>query len=91
MRNCLAINKLQKLVYVHYNMQLQVKNLMQQRRDEDLYNPIDLNHIFYVDDILDSGYEKEKNLFYHLIIWIGWIKIFLLKKIEKQLMKMMVA
>ena len=27
-----------------------------------------------------SGYEKEKNLFYHLIIWIYWIKIFLPSK-----------
>ena len=23
-----------------------------------------------------SGYKKEKSLFYHLIIWIGWIKVF---------------
>ena len=38
-----------------------------------------------------SGYEKEKKLLYHLIIWIGWIKIFSLKKVEKQLVKMMVA
>ena len=38
--------KLHKLVYVHYNVRLQVKNLMQERRNEDLYNPIDLNHIF---------------------------------------------
>ena len=38
-----------------------------------------------------SGYEKERSLFYHLIIWIGWMKVFLLmKKVEKQLMKMMV-
>ena len=39
-----------------------------------------------------SGYEKEMSLFYHLINWIGWIKVFpLMKKIEKQFMKMMVA
>ena len=38
-----------------------------------------------------SGYEKEKSLFYHLIIWIDWIKVFsLMKKVEKQFMKMMV-
>ena len=24
----------------------------------------------------NSGYEKKKNLFYHLIIWIGWIMFF---------------
>ena len=38
-----------------------------------------------------SGYKKERNLFYHLIIWISWIKVFLLiKKVEKQFLKMMV-
>ena len=35
-------------------MRLRVKNLMQERSDEDLYNPIDLNHIFNDDDILDE-------------------------------------
>ena len=38
-----------------------------------------------------SGYKNEKNLLYHLIIWIGWIKIVPLKKVEKKLVKMMVA
>ncbi|RVW66251.1 hypothetical protein CK203_066386 [Vitis vinifera] len=54
LRNRLAMKKLHKLVYVHYNMRLRVKNLMQERRNEDLYNPIDLNHIFNDDDILDE-------------------------------------
>ena len=35
-------------------MRLRVKNLMQERSNEDLYNPIDLNHIFNDDDILDE-------------------------------------
>ena len=35
-------------------MRLWIKNLMQQRSDEDLYNPIDLNLIFNDDDILDE-------------------------------------
>ena len=48
------MKKSNKLVYVHYNMRLQVKNLMQERSNEDLYNPIDLNHIFNDDDILDE-------------------------------------
>ncbi|KAL6323526.1 hypothetical protein AAG906_039104 [Vitis piasezkii] len=48
------MKKLHKLVYVHYNMRLRVKNLMQERSNEDLYNPIDLNHIFNDDDILDE-------------------------------------
>ncbi|KAL6325864.1 hypothetical protein AAG906_031106 [Vitis piasezkii] len=34
--------------------QLRIKNLMQERNNEDLYNPIDLNHIFNDDDILDE-------------------------------------
>ena len=33
-----------------------------------------------------SGYE-ERSLFYHLIIWIGWIKVFpLMKKVEKEML-----
>ena len=35
-------------------MRLRVKNLMQERNNEDLYNLIDLNHIFNDDDILDE-------------------------------------
>ena len=54
LHNCLAMKKLDKLVYVQYNVRLRVKNLMQERSDEDLYNPIDLNHIFNDDDILDE-------------------------------------
>ena len=48
------MKKLHKLVYVHYNMRFRVKNLMQERNDEDLYNPTYLNHIFNDDDILDE-------------------------------------
>ena len=48
------MKKLHKLVYVHYNVRLRVKNLMQDRSDEDFYNPINLNHIFNDDDILDE-------------------------------------
>ena len=33
------------VVYFHYNVRLLVKNLMQKRSDEELYNPIGLNHI----------------------------------------------
>ena len=49
LHNRLAMKKLHKLVYVHYNMRLRVKNLMQKRNNEDLYN-----HIFNDDDILDE-------------------------------------
>ena len=54
LHNRLAMKKLHKLVYVQYNVRLQVKNLMQERSNEDLYNPIDVNHIFNDDDILDE-------------------------------------
>ena len=34
-----------------------------------------------------SGYEKERSLFYHLIIWIGWIKVSpLMKNVEKEML-----
>ena len=35
-------------------MRLRVKNLMQERNNEDLYNLIDLNPICNDDDILDD-------------------------------------
>ena len=35
-------------------MGLRVKNLMQEQNNKNLYNPIDLNHIFNGDDILDE-------------------------------------
>ena len=54
LRNRLAMKKPYKLVYVHYSMRLRVKNLMQERSDKDLYNPINLNPIFNDDDILDE-------------------------------------
>ena len=54
LRNRLAMKNLHKLVYVHYNVRLRVKNLMQEQSDEDLYILIDLNHIFNDDDILDE-------------------------------------
>ncbi|CDP17321.1 unnamed protein product [Coffea canephora] len=54
LRNRLAVKKLHKLVFVHYNMRLKVKILMHQGDTDDFYNPIDLNHIFHQDDILDD-------------------------------------
>ena len=53
LRNRLAMNKLHKLVFVHYNMRLRVRNLIC-KSDDDYYNPIDLNNIFNDDDILDE-------------------------------------
>ena len=52
LRNRLAMKKLHKLVFVHYNMRLHVRSLTHQRDQDDYYNPIDLNHVFNDDDIL---------------------------------------
>ena len=46
------MNKLHKLVFVHYNMWLRVRNLTCKSDTDDYYNSIDLNNIFN-DDILD--------------------------------------
>ena len=54
LRNRLAMNKLHKLVFVHYNMRLQVRNLTCKGDTDDYYNPIDLNNNFNDDDILDE-------------------------------------
>ena len=54
LRNRLAMKKLHKLVFVHYNMRLRVRNLTYQRENDDFYNPIDLNYIFNDEDILDE-------------------------------------
>ena len=60
LRNRLAMKILHKLVYVHYNVRLRVKNLRQERSNEDLYSPIDLNHIFNDGDILDEWIREEE-------------------------------
>ena len=72
LRNRLAMKKLHKLVYVHYNVRLRVKNLMLERSDEDLYNPIDLNHIFNDEDILDEWIREgeEPVLSYDNLDWL---------------------
>ncbi|XP_073023708.1 uncharacterized protein [Primulina eburnea] len=54
LRNRLAVEKLHKLVYVHYNMRLRVRNLTCRKEEDDCYSPIDLNHIFHDDDILSE-------------------------------------
>ena len=43
-------------------MRLRVKNLMQERNNEYLYNLIDLNHIFNDDDILDEWIREGEEL-----------------------------
>ena len=53
------MNKLDKLVFVHYNMRLRVRNLTCKSDTDDYYNPIDLNNIFN-DDILDEWIREEQ-------------------------------
>lgn len=48
-----------KLVHMYYNMRLKVQNLFKRQQDVAYYNAIELNHIFVVDDILDSWIHKE--------------------------------
>jgi len=54
------MKKLHKLVFVHYNMRLSVRNLTHQRDQDDYYNPIDLNHVFNEDDILDTWIQERE-------------------------------
>ena len=51
-RNRLTMLKLEKFVFVHYNMRLRARNL--QRRDNGDYDPINLDYIFDEDDPLDE-------------------------------------
>eukprot|EP00268_Persea_americana_P042869 TRINITY_DN4296_c0_g1_i1.p2 TRINITY_DN4296_c0_g1~~TRINITY_DN4296_c0_g1_i1.p2 ORF type:complete len:121 (+),score=22.33 TRINITY_DN4296_c0_g1_i1:1962-2324(+) len=46
------MQKLEKLVFVHYNVMLKARNL--QRRDHGNYDPINLDYIFEEDDPLDD-------------------------------------
>ena len=68
------MKKLHKLIFVHYNMRLRVKNLTYQRDQDDYYNPIDLNHVFNVDDILDAWIHERDNSFCVKMTYIGWMK-----------------
>ena len=52
-------------------MQLRVKNLMQEQNNEDLYKPINLNHIFNDDDILDEWIREGDE---PILSWVIWLK-----------------
>jgi len=41
-------------------MTLRVRNLTHQRDQDDYYNPIDLNHVFNDDDILDAWIQERE-------------------------------
>lgn len=60
--NKLKMSNLYKFVYMHYNMRLKIRNLFKRQQDADYYNPIDLNYIFVIDDILDSWIHKGEEL-----------------------------
>ena len=65
------MQKLHKLVFVHYNLRLRVRNLLYKQQDEDYYNPIDLNHIFEDDDILDDWIrETEQPVLDNDLTWL---------------------
>ena len=53
-RNRLTIQKLNKLVYCHYNLKLRKKTKERRARDDPRYGPISLDHIFREDDLLLS-------------------------------------
>ena len=55
------MKKLHKLVFVHYNIRLRVRNLTCQSDTDDYYNPIDLNNIFN-DDIFDEWIREGEQL-----------------------------
>ena len=57
-----------------------------------MYNPIDLNHIFDDDDISDEWIQEgeEPTLSSKNLDWLDQ-ELFPLKKVEKQIVKMMVA
>ena len=52
-------------------MQLRVKNLMQEQNNEDLYKPINLNHIFNDDGILDEWIREGDE---PILSWVIWLK-----------------
>ncbi|XP_057958130.1 probable leucine-rich repeat receptor-like serine/threonine-protein kinase At3g14840 isoform X4 [Malania oleifera] len=61
-RNRLKYMRLQKLVFVHYNMRLKLRRTMRrsQREIEEGFNPINLNYIFEEDDPLSQLLEERE-------------------------------
>lgn len=58
--NRLALGKLEWLVYAHYHMRLKIWNLRYKASEFEYYSPIDLNHIFDDDDILDLWIREQE-------------------------------
>ncbi|XP_057970336.1 uncharacterized protein LOC131159441 [Malania oleifera] len=61
-RNRLKYMRLQKLVFVHYNMRLKLRRTMRrsQREIEEGFNPINLDYIFEEDDPLSQWLEERE-------------------------------
>ncbi|RWR91145.1 hypothetical protein CKAN_02028900 [Cinnamomum micranthum f. kanehirae] len=57
--NRLTMQKLEKLIFVHYNMRLRAKNL--QRKENVDYDPINLDYIFEEDDPLDEWLDERED------------------------------
>ncbi|KAJ1407168.1 Ribonuclease H-like superfamily [Sesbania bispinosa] len=62
-RNRLKHKKLQKLVFVHYNMKLKMRHGMRKSQEEieASFNPINLDYIFQEDDPLSPWIEEREN------------------------------
>ncbi|KAJ1443313.1 Zinc finger, BED-type [Sesbania bispinosa] len=62
-RNRLKYKKLQKLVFVHYNMKLKMRHEMRKSQEEieASFNPINLDYIFQEDDPLSPWIEEREN------------------------------
>ncbi|XP_031476352.1 uncharacterized protein LOC116247983 [Nymphaea colorata] len=61
-RNRLTTTKLDKLVYVHYNLRLRARQF---DRDAKYYNPINLDYIFHEDPTEEWLVEGETSMFSH--------------------------
>ncbi|CAL5329930.1 unnamed protein product [Camellia sinensis] len=62
-RNRLKYKKLNKLVYVYYNMTLKIKHVTQKSQDdtEESFNPINLDYIFEEDDLLTPWLQEREH------------------------------
>ncbi|XP_028055925.1 uncharacterized protein LOC114260062 [Camellia sinensis] len=62
-RNRLKYKKLNKLVYVYYNMRLKVRHATRKSQDdrEESFNPINLDYIFEEDDLLTPWLQEREH------------------------------
>ncbi|CAL5425120.1 unnamed protein product [Camellia sinensis] len=62
-RNRLKYKKLNKLVYVYYNMRLKIRHATRKSQDdrEESFNPINLDYIFEEDDLLTPWLQEREH------------------------------